>query len=301
MRIINIEQAKGIDFKRASVALGTFDGLHKGHMALVEAAKKHDGDTVAFTFDALPADVFKKSHKPMQLYTLDEKKHAFETTGIDYLCIAHFDKKFAGIDKHEFEKMLSETFSPCCVIAGYNYTYGRNAEGNASELQKDSSEFGYSVEVIPEVIVNGRAVSSTVIRQMLWKGDVESANSLLGYMYSIGGTVVEGSRIGTSLGFPTANLMVPSEKIVPKSGVYAVQAVLGEKKYNAVCNIGTKPTVAANAALSVEVHIMDFEGDVYGSDLRINFKKRLRSEKRFESRQMLSEQIKKDIEKARLI
>ena len=125
MRIITIDQANKIQFNKASVALGTFDGLHLGHMALIDAAKKHDGDTIAFTFDALPVDVFRKKHKPMQLYTLVEKESAFEKTDIDYLCIAHFDKSFAGIDKHEFESMLKDTFDPCCVIAGYNYTYGK--------------------------------------------------------------------------------------------------------------------------------------------------------------------------------
>jgi riboflavin kinase/FMN adenylyltransferase len=301
MRIITIDQANKIQFNKASVALGTFDGLHLGHMALIDAAKKHDGDTIAFTFDALPVDVFRKKHKPMQLYTLVEKESAFEKTGIDYLCIAHFDKSFAGIDKHEFESMLKDTFDPCCVIAGYNYTYGKNAAGNAKQLKKDSEEFGYNVEVIPEVLVNGIPVSSTKIRELLWKGDIIGANKLLGYEYFMSGAVTEGNMIGKSLGFPTANIEVPKEKVMPKSGVYAVEAMCKGDKYNAVCNIGIKPTVTDRAILTIETHLIDFSDDIYNELLTIKFKKRIRDEIHFNSKEQLSAQIKSDIESAGFI
>ena len=298
MQIITFEQAKKINFDRASVALGTFDGLHLGHMALINEATKHEGDTVAFTFDALPVDVFKKKHKPMQLFTLEEKETAFEKTGIDYLCIAHFDKNFADIDKHDFVRMLSESFSPVNVIAGYNYTYGRRAEGTAKGLKKDSEEFGFNVEVIPKVIVDGIPVSSTKIRDLIWDGNIETANRLLGYAYSMSGKVIEGKRIGKSLGFPTANLEIPKEKIMPKSGVYSAETEIAGKTYNAVCNVGIKPTVTDEAALTVEVHLLGFNKDIYASQLKVSFKKRLRDEIRFDSKKQLSDQIKADIASA---
>ncbi len=301
MRTISLKQAENIKFSKASVALGTFDGLHLGHMALITAAKKHKGDTIAFTFDVLPADVFKKGHKPMQLYTLEEKEKAFEETGIDYLCIAHFDKNFAGIDKHDFERVLKDTFTPCCVIAGYNYTYGKHASGTAKQLKKDSEEFGYSVEVIPEVLVGGVQVSSTKIRELLWNGDIIGANKLLGYEYFLSGTVTKGSMIGKSLGFPTANIEVPKEKVMPKSGVYAVEAMYDGKKHNAVCNIGIKPTVTDKAVLTIETHLIDFSEDIYNELLTIKFKKRIRDEIRFSSKEQLSDQIKADIESAGFI
>jgi len=295
MKTITLNQAKQIKFNRASVALGTFDGLHKGHAALIEAAKEHYGDTIAFTFDALPIDVFREKHRPMQLLTLDEKIEAFKNTGIDYLCLSHFDKEFAGIDKDEFESLIVNAFSPKTIIAGYNYTYGRDAAGTAQVLLQDEQKLNCSVEVIPKVIVDGIDVSSTKIRECLWEGDIKTSSILLGYEYFMSGVVVHGRGIGKTLGFPTANLNVPKEKIVPKSGVYSVYAEVNGQTYNAVCSIGVNPTISENAGRTIEVHILDFDRDIYGETVRITFKKRIRDEMRFGSRTQLTEQIQKDV------
>ena len=177
----------------------------------------------------------------------------------------------------------------------------KNAAGNAKQLKKDSEEFGYNVEVIPEVLVNGIPVSSTKIRELLWKGDIIGANKLLGYEYFMSGAVTEGNMIGKSLGFPTANIEVPKEKVMPKSGVYAVEAMCKGNKYNAVCNIGIKPTVTDRAILTIETHLIDFSDDIYNELLTIKFKKRIRDEIHFNSKEQLSAQIKSDIESAGFI
>ncbi len=300
MKTITLEQAKTIEFDRASVALGTFDGLHVGHIALIDAARNYCGDTVAFTFDALPVDLFRSHHKPMQLFTMQEKIAAFERAGIDYLCVTHFDKSFAGMGKLDFEKLLVDFFSPVNVIAGYNYTYGFHAEGTADMLARDGALLGYNVEVIPEVLVNNIPVSSTKIRECLWNGQIETANNLLGYDYSMSGTVVHGKGIGKTLGFPTANINAAKEKIVPKNGVYSVGVLVGDEKLRGVCSVGVNPTIEKHAHRTVEAHILDFDRDIYNEVITVSFKKRIRDEVRFDSTMQLSEQIKKDIETAGL-
>lgn len=300
MKTITLEQAKNIEFKKATVALGTFDGLHVGHIALINAAKKHNGDTIAFTFDTLPVDLFQSHHRPMQLFTMNEKIEAFSKIGIDYLCFTRFDKSFAGMDKLDFEKLLAAYFSPVSVIAGYNYTYGYHAKGTADLLQKDSALLGYKVEVIPEVLLEGIAVSSTKIRECLWAGQVETAAKLLGYGYSMSGTVVHGKGLGASLGFPTANISVAQEKIVPKNGVYGVNVIVGSKTFAGVCSVGVNPTIEKHAKRTIEAHILDFDRDIYDEVITVTFKKRIRDEVRFDNTRQLTEQIQKDIATAKL-
>ena len=299
MRTITLEEAKSLQFSNASVALGTFDGLHLGHIALINAAKKHRGDTIAFTFDALPIDLFQSHHKPMQLFTMQEKIEAFCKTEIDYLCAVHFDQSFADIDKHDFEKMLVETFSPVNVIAGYNYTFGSHAEGTADMLQKDGAKLGYNAQVIPKVLVDGIPVSSTKIRKCLWDGQIETANKLLGYSYSMSGVVVHGKGIGKTLGFPTANLRVAKEKIVPKNGVFSASVTVGSRTFDGVCSVGVNPTIELHAHRSIETHILDFDADIYDEIITIAFKKRIRDEIRFESIEQLKKQITIDVEQAK--
>jgi riboflavin kinase/FMN adenylyltransferase len=301
MKTITLEQAKTIKFDRASVALGTFDGLHVGHIALIDAASKHCGDTVAITFDALPVDLFRTHHKPMQLFTMQEKIAAFERTGIDYLCVTHFDKSFAGMGKLDFEKLLVDFFSPVNVIAGYNYTYGHHAQGTADMLARDGALLGYNVEVIPEVLVNEIPVSSTKIRECLWDGQIETANILLGYDYSMSGTVVHGKGIGKTLGFPTANISVAVEKIVPKNGVFSIGVLVGDEMLRGVCSVGVNPTIEKHAQRTIEAHILGFDEDIYDETITVMFKKRIRDEVRFVSFKQLSEQIKKDIEAANIL
>ncbi len=296
MQIISWAQAQRTKFKELSLALGTFDGLHIGHMALLDAVKQGPGQSAVFTFDALPIDLFITEHRPMRLFTLEEKKAAFAKTGIDYLCIAHFDKRFASIDHNAFAKMLKDAFNPVCLVAGYNYTYGRRAKGNANTLAKAGAALGFEVREIQPVIFDGEPVSSTRIRECLEAGNVERATDLLGYAYTMTGTVGAGRGIGSrKLGFPTANLMVAPEKIVPLRGVYGVGIALDGKMYKGVGNIGVNPTVVSGGRESIEIHILALNQDLYGKTISVSFNKRIRDERKFESLDALKAQIERDI------
>lgn len=271
MKTITLKKAKEIDFNRASVALGTFDGLHRGHNALIQAALNHKGDTVAFTFDTLPINVFKKQHRPMQLFTMQEKIEAFSKTGIDYLCVAHFDKDFAGLTRDEFETLIIETFNPDNIIAGYNYTFGKNAEGTAEVLLQDVEKLGCNVEVIPKVLVNGNDVSSTKIRESLWDGNIRNANELLGYQYFISEVVLK--CLNRNSKDTTVVIDIPQKKIAPKNGSYSVMTKVRGSFYDAVCKVGE---FAIGNKRTIEVVIQDLNKDITNEPVTVVFKERLR-------------------------
>lgn len=297
MKVINLAQGKQIHFEDVALALGTFDGLHIGHMALIDAAKQTGTQSAVFTFDSLPADYFYGEHRPMRLMTLDEKLVAFEKTGIDFLCLTHFDKKLAGIDKDRFAAMLHDAFKPAAVIAGYNYTYGKDAKGDVDTLQKAGERYGFQVKVIEPVISEGEPVSATRIRECIEAGNVERASKLLGYSYTLTGKVGTGRRIGTNkLGFPTANLIPSPEKIIPLRGVYGVSVSALGGEYKGVCNIGVNPTVSNGVRETIETHIIGLSDDLYEKTITIRFEKRIRGEKRFGSIEELKVQIQRDIE-----
>ncbi len=295
MKVITLEQAKSIKFKELSIALGTFDGLHFGHMALLEAAKSLGGESAAFTFDSLPSNLLLTDKKPMCLFTLDEKTAAFEKTGIDYLCIASFDRRFACTDKDAFAALIQSVFSPKKIVAGYNYTYGKHALGNVDTLKEFGDAHGCDVIVIPPVIYDDEPVSSTRIRECIAAGAVERANALLGYSYSICGEVEKGSGLGNKLGFPTANISVAKEKAMPLRGVYSVEVDVEGTLYKGVCNIGVKPTVSKGIVETVEAHLLGMSDDIYGKNITIIFIKRLRDEMKFKNKEALIAQIKRDI------
>lgn len=297
MKVITLQQAKQLSMQNLSLALGTFDGLHIGHMALIDAVKSKGGQSAVLTFDSLPVDFFYGEHRPMRLMTLEEKTQALEKSGIDYLCLAHFDKKFAGISKDRFTAMLHETFHPVALVAGYNYTYGRDAKGDADSLAEDGIKYGFEVLVIPPVISEGEPVSATRIRECIEAGHVERAAQLLGYSYPLTGTVGPGKHIGTDkLGYPTANLTVPPEKIIPLRGVYGVSVTAKGGEFQGVCNIGVNPTVSSGARETIETHIIGLSDDLYNEKITIRFEKRIRGEQKFGSIEELKAQIQRDIE-----
>ncbi len=294
MEVITLEKAKRIKFSSLSIALGTFDGLHLGHMELLKAVKAF-GQSAAFTFDTLPSDLFSVDHKPMHLFTLEEKIEAFRHTGIDYLCISGFDRRFAGIDKNVFANLILNTFHPKNIVAGYNYTYGRRAKGNIDTLISFGDEHKCSVTIIPPVIYEDEPVSSSRIRECIAAGAIERANVLLGYTYNISGVVETGIGLGNKLGFPTANITAAKEKILPLRGVYSVDVTLNGKVYKGVCNIGVKPTVTSGIKETIEAHIISLSENIYGKKITIAFKKRLRDEMKFAGKEELIEQIKRDV------
>lgn len=292
MQIITFKQTKNLS--KLSIALGAFDGLHIGHMALLNALKKAQGKSAVLTFEPLPAEYFGTAKR---LFTKREKIEAFERAGIDILCVAEFNQAFISISSKEYEKMIADYFRPSTVVAGYNYTYGKNAKGNADSLIRAGKDFGFDVKIIPPVIFAGQAVSATRIRNCIETGDVISAASLLGRPYSISGEIGCGRGIGgRKLGFPTANICVDSLKSVPKNGVYSVNINHDKKTYKGVCNIGLNPTVSeGNINKSIEIHILSLSKDIYNDSITVHFLKRLRDEKKFNNIDDLRTQIQKDI------
>ncbi len=296
MEIIKLNEARKKHYHGLSVALGAFDGLHIGHMALIDAARQAPGQSAVLTFDTLPGELF-CSERPQHLMTTEEKTCAFAAAGIDIFCVAHFDKKFASIESEEFERILAEAFSPRLVVAGYNYTYGCHACGNAQTLMDAGRKLGFEVCIIPPVIAHGEAVSSSRIRRCLEAGDVVLAEELLGRPYSVCGKVGRGRGIGsTQLGFPTANIRVSREKLIPSSGVYSVEIDAVGGNYKGVCNIGINPTVSESGSRSIEIHILALSADLYRRKITVRFKKRLRDEKKFSNLDELKQQIQRDID-----
>ena len=295
MQIITLNKAKQKRYKGLSIALGAFDGLHLGHMALINAVIAAPGQSAVLTFEPLPAEYF--GTRAQRLFTQREKEDALQRAGIDIMCTADFDDAFAAVDADIYVRLIAQTFSPSVVVAGYNYTYGHHAEGNAQLLEKSGEKLGFDVRVISPVIFDGSPVSSSRIRACLENGDADQAARLLGRPYAIDGIVGKGRGVGSSrLGFPTANLIAPVEKMIPRHGVYSVETDYQGKTYKGVCNIGTNPTVSQNGQRSIEIHILSLKEDLYGQRLSVRFIKRLRDEKKFGSLEQLKKQICQDIE-----
>jgi len=292
-----------VPLKNAVVTTGTFDGVHLGHQTilkrLIETAKQYDGESVLLTFSPHPRLVLDPSSNIKMLQSLSEKISALEKLGLDHLIIHPFTLEFAKTSSLDFIKnILKENIGANKLVIGYDHHFGRNREGSFKHLKASSQQYGFDVEEIPAQDVDNIHVSSTKIRKALEVGDVSTANQYLSRPFALSGRVVHGEKIGRSIGFPTANIQIEDDyKVIPKNGVYAVDVSLldREKQYKGMLNIGVKPTVSNSAEIkSIEVHIFDFEGDIYNEDIRINLKQRIRDEKRFESIDELKLQLKKD-------
>jgi riboflavin kinase/FMN adenylyltransferase len=293
----DIQDKKGI-----AAALGTFDGLHIGHRALIDELKKIAGEkgikTLVHTFTSVPSELFAKSRKPARLFTLEEKIAAFDKLKIDYLVLQDFDKRYADIPEEDFIRRLKEDLNLCSVVVGTNFTYGAHAKGNAEVLLREADVYGFEAYVLNPVMLDDLPVSSTRIRQEISKGDVEYAGVMLGRNYAVSGIVVEGRQIGRSIGSPTVNLRYDKEKLLPKNGVYITRAHFKGVAYPSVTNIGFNPTVAEDKTIRLETHILGFDGKIYGEKVKVEFIKRIRDEIKFRNKEMLKEQIQSDIRAA---
>ena len=278
-----------------AVALGTFDGLHLGHKALLDRLKTEAGDglSVVYTFSNIPGNYFDLDLK--QLFTSREKEVAISAEGIDVLYMREFNKEVAETTREQFIDELINKLSCSTIIVGYNYRFGRGGKGTAEYLAEETSKRGVRTVILPPVSVNGEPVSSTAIRNRILSGDVESANVLLGRSYSVSGIVTEGSRIGRTLGFPTANIDPPEMKCIPDNGVYAVTVELGSDKYIGMTNIGHRPTINLSEKRVIETYIFDFSGDIYGKEIKLSFDKRIRPEVRMSGRNELIAQLNTDL------
>ncbi len=291
--------------KNAAVTIGTFDGVHLGHQKIIqqlkEGAESIKGESVIFTFYPHPRMVLFPDDDSLKLLsTEEEKKELLEKFGVDHLIIHPFTKEFSRITYTEYVRdILVNKLKVKKLIIGYNHHFGRNREGSFQQLKKLAPVYGFELEKIPAQDIDDVEISSTKIRKALDKGDIKTANIFLGYTYSIKGTVVRGKGLGKELGYPTANVQVEDKyKLIPADGIYAVNAEIENKIHNGMMSIGINPTVSAKNAKTIEVNIFDFEKEIYGENIRIFFKEKLRDEKKFESMEALRKAIDADKEKS---
>ncbi|MBQ2110128.1 MAG: bifunctional riboflavin kinase/FAD synthetase [Clostridia bacterium] len=282
------------------LALGMFDGMHLGHKKLIDTAvllAKHNKlQPACFTFSNHPQELF--GGKVARLITNEERTKIMKRLGVERIEEVEFTREIAGLSPERFLDMLRDRFDPQIIVAGYNYTFGKGKKGNAELLSKLAPKKDVGVAIVPAVTVGKQPVSSTRIRELLEKGDVSSVQLLLGRTYTLEGTVVEDRRIGRTIGFPTANIEPDLSRAIPMDGVYVSMAELGGEVLPAVTNIGTNPTVGGTER-TIETNIFDFDGDIYGKELRVHFVKRLRPVMTFAGLDELKAQIAKDSAQAR--
>lgn len=300
MKTTNLRE--GMRFDGCCVAtLGCFDGVHRGHQLLIgtmlRKAKEMGLPSVVVTFDRQPRELFDPTYRPQLLSTPEEKEQLMAALGVDYLVVLPFTRKLADLTAQAFmQQVLREQLGVQVLVTGYDNRFGRNRAEGFDDYVRYGKALGMEVLRGDEAMFSGtdEAVSSSAIRQFLLEGKVERMQESLTRPYSLTGRVVSGEHIGHEIGFPTANLAVDNpNKVIPASGVYAVWAILDTKRMPAMMNIGTRPTFDGTTQ-TLEVHILDQVGDVYGQVLTVEFVSRLRSEQRFDSRETLVEQLKAD-------
>ena len=269
----SIEEFQNVD--RPIVTTGTFDGVHFGHRKIIDRLKKVaqncDGETVLLTFSPHPRMVLFPDDQDLKLLnTIEEKKQLLEKAGVQHLIVHSFTKEFSRISSINFVRdVLVNKLNTHKLVIGYNHHFGRNREGSFEHLQEFAPLYGFDVEEIPVQLLDNMGVSSTKIRKALFQGNVETAAEYLGYKYQLSGTVVKGNAIGRTIGFPTANLkLVDAKKIIPNDGVYAVWVTVDGVSYKGMMNIGKKPTIN-NLTRTLEVHLLEFEQDIYLSLIHI--------------------------------
>jgi riboflavin kinase/FMN adenylyltransferase len=284
------------------VTIGTFDGVHLGHRKVIEQlnelARKYNGESVIFTFYPHPRLITSPEETNLRLLTtLEEKKKLFEKFGVDHLVVFPFDKEFAELSYTNFvEQILVGKMKTRCLVVGYDHRFGKDRQGGFEYLKNCAERFNFKVEKLDALSVETENVSSTKIREALQSGDIKKANHYLGYRFTLHGKVIEGNQLGRKIGFPTANIEASDKnKIIPGYGVYAVKVVVNNSEYKGMLNIGTRPTFNNNADnRSIEVHIFDFNDDIYNRGITLVFVAKIREEQKFDGVEKLTEQLKKD-------
>lgn len=281
------------------VTIGSFDGLHKGHRSilkqLVKEASLKGLKSLVFTFDPHPRTVLSQGAPLQLLSTLDEKKNSLEQLGIDYLVIFPFNLEFSRLTARDFVKtILVKGLHTKKIIIGYDHRFGRNRNADIDDLIEFGCEFNFEVQQIQAKQIDAISISSTKIRKALQEGAILTANSYLGYHYSLSGTVVKGNQLGRTLGYPTANIQVNEPlKLIPYQGVYIATSTIDGNKVYGMMNIGTKPTVDGKNQ-TIEIHFFDVDQDLYNRNLNIELLHRIRDEKKFETIKHLKEQLQID-------
>jgi riboflavin kinase / FMN adenylyltransferase len=287
------------EFKNAIITIGSFDGLHIGHRTIIkklqEEAKIHHGETVIITFEPHPRTILQPNALVQNLTTAQEKVQLMQHLDINHLVIYPFTKAFSELSATAYiEEFIIQQFKPSVVVIGYDHHFGKDRTGNIKMLETYANRGFFKLIEIPEQTIQEASISSTKIRNALLYGEVENANKLLGYAYFFSGTVVKGKQLGRTIGFKTANLQLQNSlKLIPGNGVYVVQVQWDDLTFQGMMNIGTRPTVDGMNRV-IEVHILDFDQEIYGEELTITILKRLRNEQKFDGLEALKQQLTLD-------
>jgi riboflavin kinase / FMN adenylyltransferase len=295
VKIITDISAK-IIIKRPVITIGTFDGIHIGHRAILQEtvvrARSGDVDSAVVTFNPHPRIVLGQSVS--LLNTRDEKRSIIENTGISHLIEIPFTVEFSDLEADEFIKLIVDALNPSTIIIGYDHGFGRNRSGDIQQLEQAGKILGFDVVNIEAIEADDQKISSSVIRSLLQKGDVKAAARLLGQYYEISGSVIRGNQIGKLLGYPTANIYIDDPyKLIPSIGVYAAYVHYNNHLYQGMTNIGLRPTINAHQ-LTIETNIFDFDDDIYYERISIQLVERIRDEKKFDNLDVLRNQLKAD-------
>lgn len=295
--ITSLENFHGFD-RPCVIALGTFDGLHLGHQDVISSAAKyareHNCYLAVFTFSNHPFSLIKPSEVPMSLIGSKEKYALLEKMGVDLLVEVPFDRQLAELSPSAFLQQLTKLGFECLAV-GENFNFGCHGDGNIATLKRFASEMGFELIVRPLVSDNGIIVSSTEIRHLISAGDIAEANRMLGRKYTLSGVIVKGCQRGRLLNFPTANIELSAQQAaIPHAGVYAVRVFVNDSSYYGMANIGLNPTFGDVTAARLETHIFDFNSDIYGSCMHVEFHKFIRNECKFASVQELCQQLEAD-------
>jgi riboflavin kinase / FMN adenylyltransferase len=284
-------------FNNAVITTGSFDGVHTGHVQIIKQllkeAEKINGTAIVITFYPHPKQVVQMKEKALHILNTAEEKYALlHKNGIEHIVVVPFDESFASLSATDYiEKFLVQKFKPAAIVVGYDHRFGNNRTGDFDLLKSKETAYNFVVKEIPEHILTNITISSTKIRAALLEGDIEKAATYLGYNYFFNGIIIEGNKLGRTIGYPTANLQIADEyKLIPANGVYAVDVKLGKHLHKGMMNIGMRPTVEGKKR-TIEVHIFNFDEDIYGQIMEVTLKKWLRSEVRFEGLDELKTQL----------
>lgn len=298
----HISESTDFKLENTAVALGKFDGLHKGHRLLLDeilALKKEGYVSTVFTFDVSPARVVRDSFDGM-LMTRDERLKFLSELGIDAVIEYPFTKEFSETEPEAFVRdILLGQMDMRILVVGEDFRFGRNQTGDVGLLRKLSKAYDFRLIVIQKRRDGDRIISSTAIKELVKHGEMEEAAFMMGHPYMISGTVCSGRRLGRTIGYPTANLPVSGEKTLPPLGVYAAELQIGKNRCQGIANLGKKPTVQETGKIGLEVFIFDFEGELYGQDISVFLRHFIRAEQRFLGLDALTAQIQEDVQAAR--
>jgi riboflavin kinase/FMN adenylyltransferase len=301
----HIHSLEALSFENAHLTIGVFDGVHCGHQQiirkLVSTAHNNNAPAVVLTFDPHPKSVV-SGQEIKYLTTPDERADLLAGLGVDFVITQRFTADVAALPAYGFMSQLKKSLGLNHLLIGHDFALGKGREGDAARLTEIGKEMNYTVEVVPAVRDGSGVISSTEIRKLIAAGHVDEAGKLLGHQYSISGPVIHGEGRGKKINFPTANIDYPKEKAMPANGIYACWGYLGTEKFMAATNIGFNPTFTPERQVaSLEAHLLDFDRDIYGEQLRLEFVARLRDELKFDSVGALIQKIGEDVERTRNI